>query len=108
LQINGGGDFQISFFAFDKPDGQAAEFQELHVIGDISQGNGAIGEAFKEIRAAGDLRGLHGPQILTGDGVIDLGGQWADGLLDCEVDGQGRSGGAMSNGGGEGAVYHIG
>ncbi len=77
----------------------AGEFYELAVVGDLVEGEGAVGVGVFEVKATDDLRGLHGPEGLARDGAIDGGGEGAGRLFDGEMDGEGGDGRAVFVGG---------
>lgn len=104
FQVDGGGDFQVLFFAGDQPDFGSGKFDELDVVGDLVEGNGAVLEGAEEVGAAHDLGGLHGPEFVARDGFFDARREGGGGLFDSEGDGEGGDGCAMIDGGGEGAV----
>ena len=95
LEIDGRGNFQVSLFALDEPNGFAGQFQQLNVVRDLIERNGTGGESIEQILSPHRLRGLHGPKIVAGNGLLDLCGQRAGGFLDRQMNGQSRGSGAV-------------
>src|ERR1041385_2082532 len=96
-----GRNLYIRFVAGNKPDLLAGELEELKIIGDLFERNRTRLERLEQVLAPGELRRLHGPQVLARNRALNRSGQGTGGLLDRESDRQRRRGRSMFDGGGQ-------
>src|SRR5687768_16027341 len=106
-QVEGGRDLDVAVVAGAEPGFEAGEFEELNVVGDALQRDGALGESALEVGASHHLGGLHGPQRVTRNGLGHASGKGPGGALDGERDRESGDGCSALTSEGEGAVDQI-